>query len=438
MNAYLKSLRDRYESLRTSIEGLQARAVEDDRALTEDELRSVQGQGEAAAALYTEIESLTEIEARNRKVAELAAALAPTDAVEAAVAARAAPEIAVAGSRATTQDRDPGHYTRASAHSFFGDLNRARNGDSDASRRLEEHNRAMTTGGAGAGVVAPRWLQDEYEALARQGRKLAGAVRNIDLGADPRPITLPRQLVGTDPVLAEQAAENEHPSEVDSWGTGVDTVVPKPTSGIQVVSRQMLDMGSPAVDQLIYGDMLAAYNLQIERKVGAAVIAAAGDPVVTYPDEAAFAGGAPADAVLDAAIAVRDQRKLPADIVAMGVVRYGRFLKLKDSTGRPLMPAAEAGRMNVVGVGAVDVDGRLDSAGVGVVATDGINVTGTYPDDVVVLRAADTILFESAVQRFRYEEVAGPESVKLGIWAYSAVIVRQAGRSAKRVQVQAA
>ena len=40
--------------------------------------------------------------------------------------------------------------------------------------------------------------------------------------------------------------------------------------------------------------------------------------------------------------------------------------------------------------------------------------------------------------RFRYEEVAGPESVKLGVWAYTAVIVRQAANSVRRVQITAA
>jgi hypothetical protein len=35
-------------------------------------------------------------------------------------------------------------------------------------------------------------------------------------------------------------------------------------------------------------------------------------------------------------------------------------------------------------------------------------------------------------------KIAGPESIKLGIWGYAPVIVRQAGKSAKRIQVTAA
>jgi hypothetical protein len=51
-------------------------------------------------------------------------------------------------------------------------------------------------------------------------------------------------------------AENTHPTETDAFATTTDVVTPKPISGIQVVSRQMIDMTNPAADSLIYGDML--------------------------------------------------------------------------------------------------------------------------------------------------------------------------------------
>lgn len=437
MNPYLVAQTEKYNALRASIEGLQVRASEEKRDLTEDELRSITEQAATAKSLAATLTDLTEIETRNVVVAALAAKT-DVDVETAAVQNRSNPELTAGGrGGAQTRDRDPGHYTRSSSNSFFSDLNRAREGDGEAQRRLAEHNRALTTGAAGAGIVPPHWLVEEFDLLARQGRGLANTVRNIGLGSDPRPITLPKQLTGTDSVVAQQSSENTHPSETDAWTSGVDTVVPKPTSGIQIVSRQMLDMGSPAIDQLIYGDMIAAYNLKVEQQVGAALLAAAtavtGSP---YATEAAFATAVPGDVVIQAAIEVRDARKLPADIVAMGVARYGKFLKLKDSTGRPLMPQETAGPMNVIGTGSVQVDGRL--AGLGVIATDGVNVGGAYPDTLVVLRAADTILFESEVQRFRYEEVAGPESVKLGIWAYTAVIVRQPTKSCRKATVTAA
>ena len=448
-NSYLAKLRQDYDTLKTSIEALQSTAVTETRDLSEEEMTSVRGMSEKMSGLHTQISQLTEIEVRDRKVQELAAQVMG-DATAAAVAGRTDAELTSVGSvqergaaqrrtgLAFTQDRDPGHYTRSAPNSFFGDLHRARSGDDDAGRRLAEHNRALSTGtgNAGAGVVPPHWLTEEFELQARQGRALASAVRNIGLGSDPRPITLPKQTAGTDSEIVEQSSENGATEDDDAWASDVDTVTPKPTAGIQIVSRQMLDMSSPAIDALIYGDMLAAYNLKVEKKVGAAMVTAAGSAIVTFANEAAFNADQDAsDAVIDTAIQVRNQRKLPPDILAMGVVRYGAFLKLKDADGRPMIPDGSNGPMNAIGVGTVQVDGRIN--GLGLIATDGVS-TGSYPESILVARAADTILFESDVLRFRYEEPLGPESVKLGVWGYTACIVRQAGKSVKRIVVTAA
>jgi HK97 family phage major capsid protein len=448
-NPYLAKLRQDYDTIKTSIAALQAKAVEDGQDLSAEQMDMVRSMGEQAATLHTQITQLTDIEVIDRQVQEQAARIM-SDADKDAVVNRGDATLttvhrpaqggapAPLTGNARTQDRDPGHYTRSSAHSFFGDLQRARNSDDEAARRLVEHNRALSTGtgNAGAGVVPPKWLTDEFELLARQGRALASAVRNIGLGSDPRPITLPKQLTGTDSEIVEQASENGATEDDDAWTSDVDSVTPKPTACIQIVSRQMLDMSSPAIDALIYGDMIAAYNLKIEKKVGAAMVTAAGTAVKTFANEAAFNNDQDAsDAVIDAAIAVRNARKLPADLIAMGIVRYGQFLKLKDADGRPMIPGASEGPMNAIGVGTVQVDGRIN--GLGIIATDGVS-TGSYPESILVARAADTILFESDVLRFRYEEPLGPESVKLGIWGYSAVICRQAGKSIKRIVVTAA
>lgn len=453
-NVYLDKLVEKYEGLQKSIEGLQTRAAEANngagRELSTDERTLVRSQGDEAKKLAEEITELTEIENRNLKVSKLHADLAA--ATGAAIAgdddkddaggksggsADQTRSTRLAGG-ATTKDRDPGHYTRSSQYSLFGDLYKSKVLDDDAAqRRLSEHNRALTTGAHGPGIVPPKWLTEEYEALARQGRSLANAVRNIPLGDDPRPITLPKQIAGTDAVVAEQAAENNPVGGADAFDTDVDTVVPRPTAGKQTVSRQMVDMASPAIDLLIYGDLMSVYNLKVENKVGAAVLA--GGPAPLTGTAANFstltAATSGPDQALKAAIAVRKARKLPANILAMTIDRYGEFLALKDTQGRPVMPDDSAGPMNVVGVGSVQVDGRLKA--MGVVATDAMG-TGALPDTFAALRASDVLLFESSVLRFRFEEVAGPESIVLGIWAYTGVIARQSGKCIQRVNVTAA
>lgn len=433
-NPYLVRLREKYDGLKNGIEGLQTRAAEEGRDLTEDELRSISDQAEQAKTLATQIEDLTEVETRNAKVAEMAASLSddndPDTTTSSGVRRRS--------SNTTARDRDPGHYrsvTEGGEHSFFGDLYRAKaNSDEDAARRLVEHNRALSTGTQGTGVVPPKWLTEEFEMIARQGRRLP--VREIPLGDDPRPITLPKQTAGTEAAVNEQANENDALTVVDAYDTDVDTVTPKPLAGKQTVSRQMVDMSNPAIDQLIYGDLLEVFSDKVEAKVGAALITAAGTPVTTFALEASdWTDAAALNSVIDLGIAVRNARKRNADVLAMAVSRYGRFLKLRDADGRPLIANPNQGQaVNVAGVGSVQVDGVIE--GFGVVATDGIPFT--YPESYLAYRAADQLLFTSSVLRFRFEEVSGPESIVLGIWGYTAFISRQATKSVKRAEITAA
>ena len=420
------------------------------RDLTEAELAAIESDRERAEALAEEIENLVADELRAARVAAGYADIgAPADTENAGTGEQERSEHDTSGTGgAHTQDRDPGHYRSAvegGEHSFFADLVRAREGDTDAATRLQEHNRALSTTVSGAGIVPPVWLTQEYEALARQGRVLADMVRRIEI-TSPAPMTLQRQTTGTDAVLAQQATENTHPTETDAFATTVDVVTPKPVSGIQVVSRQMIDSTNPAADSLIYGDMLSVYNRKIEDLVCAAVVTAAGTSVSPMATEAAFAPAAPAmpaeDAITDCAIALWNARKLPADVVAMRVSRWGRFSKFRDTAGRKMYPADDGQLVNVSGRGSIKVPGTI--GGLAVAVTDGLGIgigagaPAGYPESIVVLRSGDTILFEGNMLRFRYEEVAGPESVKLGVWAYSAVIVRQAANSVRRTQITAA
>lgn len=434
-NPYLLAKQEQYNAMKASVEGLMSRAAEEKRDLTEDELRSIQEQSEQMARISAEIQNLVEIETRNAQVAEMAAQIVAATTEAGDRDTDQTRTVKVGG--AYTRDRDPGHYTPNSRHSFFGDLYRSRMfRDEVAAQRLIEHTRALDTTTDGVGVVPPKWLTEEFELLARQGRALAAAVRNIPLGDDPRPLTLPKQTAGVSTAVAEQANENDPLADIDQWDSDVDVVTPKPTAGKQIVSRQMLDMSSPAIDQLIYGDLVAEYNRQIESKVGSAVIAAAGTPVTTFATESAFSAvGAAHDSVIDLGVAVLDARKLPADLLVMRTRRWGAFKKLKDSEGRPLIPSGSGGPVNVFGVGTVQASGIIED--LPVIVTEGLG-TSSYPESYVAMRASDTLLFESNLLRFRFEEQAGPESVVLGIWGYTAVIVRQGGRSTKRVQITAA
>lgn len=453
MNPYLKAKRAKYDELRKSVEGLQNRAVSDKRDLTTQESELVTGQGVEMGVLLAEIETLTEIEVRNAQHAKFADDVrAATRAAAGTADAKAegdgtgdegdgAPtdggDVKVGG--ATTTDRDPGHYTRSSKRSFFADLvNAGANGDREAQRRLGQNTAytmraaGLTTGANGPGVVPPKWLTEEFAEIARQGRALANVVRNIPLGDDPRPLTLPKQTAGTDAVVLPQSLENDAVSETDSWDSDTDVVTPVATSGAQKVSRQMLDMASPAIDSLIYSDLIAAYNLKVEKKVAAAMTAAAvaGTALSGLEDPAVTDVNHYSRTTVRAATAVRQARKLGANIVALSIGRHGEFIDLRDTTGRPLVPdETVGGLMNVLGVGSVNVDGRYRM--LGMIATEGM----LSDDQFIVARSADTLLFESNMLRFRYEEIYGPQAIKLGIWAYTATLVRYGTASVKAINI---
>lgn len=461
--AFLDSLRARYDAATAAIDEIQTRAAGESRDLTPDEVATVEARSAEATALVPQIRAVADQHERNAQVDAMAARVAADQAEQDAddVQRRGAQDGRDSGAprgellggtrqAARTQDRDPGHYRsvrEGGEYSFFADLYRSavKMDDGEAAQRLHEHTRALTSnaGGtgtnAGTGLVAPQWLIDEYEKKPRFGRAVVNAVRNRTI-TNPSPMTLPGQTGGTDSVVAEQATENTSASFTDAYTSGVVTVSPKPTFGGQIFSRQTLDMANPAIDELIYEDLISVYDDKCEAKCCAAIIAAAGAAVTTFASYATnFVGTLPAtpglDALVDAAIAVRNARKLPANAHLMGVTRWGKLKQLKDTTGRPLLPHTQHGPQNVAGLGTVMADGEHE--GIPIIVSDGIS-TGSFPEDIVTLRLQDTIWFEGSMMRFRFEEIQGPESIKLGIWAYTAVIVRQAANSVRRTRITAA
>jgi HK97 family phage major capsid protein len=449
----LAQLQSRYTEHQAALTAVLDKAADENRAqLTPDEETLVRASTEALDTIVPELEALAGSEARNARMADLVAGVQGDEAPEGENG-----DGTNERGRYTTQDRDPGHYRSAKdggRHSFFHDLVHARpevSDDSEARTRLTEHTRALTTGVAGAGIVPPKWLTDQYAPLARQGRVVANAVRHIDLGDDPRPVTLPKQTTGTDNVVAEQSTENTHPTETDAFATDSDTVTFKPTSGIQVVSRQTIDMTDPSIDELIYGDLISVYDGKVEDKVVAAMLAAAtaATTVTTFatdssaasPDTGDWADIDPVpvalDAMIDAEFAVWGARYEPADATIMRIPRWGKFRKLRDLDGRALIPPEfqRQQMVNVEGVGTVAARGQVED--LAVLPTKSMGTTA-YPESILVARLADTILWEGALQRFRFEEVAGPESIKLGIWAYTGCLVRYASSSVRRIVITAA
>lgn len=431
-SAYFQSLVTQYNEVKDGMAGLRQRALDEKRELTAIEVQTVEQMNTRATSLAAQVATVGEMEARDASVATMAATIAGNGGV-------VEPTRPTGG--AQTRQRDPGHYRsiqEGGKLSFFGDIYKAQMGDSSARGRLDEHARSLDTAGEGPGVIPPKWMTDLYEDLPRQGRSLANAVRNIPLGDDPRPMSIPRQTAGGTtggaPITVDQAEVTDTTpltSFTDAWDSAVTTVTPLATTGGQIVTRQLLDMANPSIDLLIFGDLTEAYNDAVEAKVasaiatvGTALFGLEGSTPITDPDHYNRVA-------IQAAMQVRQNRKRPPTIYAMSNIRYGEVLGLVDTTGRPLVPSPQGGQqfVNVAGVGSVAVDGFWH--GLGIVATAGFSTD----DRFWAVRSQDVILFESNMYRFRYEQPLGPDLIKLGIWAYTATHLRFGTTAVKRVEI---
>ena len=428
-NPYLANLRAKYTAIDETVRGIQNQAASENRELTETETRSIAEQVKAGEKLYTEIEMLTEQENRSAAVAGMQAKIAGD------VAANAPQN---RGLGAKVEARDPGHYRGAEAggeRSFFADM--ARVGllqDDEAKARLDEHSkymRAQNTAGI-AGVIPPKWLSDLYTEMAQQGRELANKVANYTI-TDARPFSLPGQTALTS--VANQAAENDPVAVGDDYDAAAVTVTPATVVGREDVSRQLLDASTPAVDQIIMADLVRSYNAEIERRLGVA-IRAVGTPLTTdlsgFQDVTGPDFGH--DLAVNAGMAVRKGLYLRPTIFALDYDLFGEYLKLKDSTGRPVVVSSQVA-VNSIGEAGLTDDGRIAgvanavSAGMEPPSPNAANMAGA------MIHGPSVILFESPQMRFKYEEVKGPETIVLGIWRYAAIAIRNGSLAVKNIIV---
>jgi HK97 family phage major capsid protein len=435
-NPYLKSINVQYKSLQDSIKGLQQRAKDANRDLTNEELRSVIEQGEKAKALYTQIEDLSEIELRNAKVAAMNERV--TAAVTAGATAEPQPDEPADGDGpadpgqfrtlggAKTQDRDPGFYTRGSRHSFVGDQYRAaRLGDDGAKERLTKHANALRDNehlrdvlGAGAstfgsGLVPPIWLAEQFAPILHRKLRVATQLRQVPW-AGPFPWTIP--VAGT-VALTSSIAEGVNATETDP-GYSTVTVTPATIMGYSEVSRQMLEASNPAVDAIIWGDLTGDFLDRCEAMVITALEAQSGVNLATALDNTLATGMR--NVVLDGIAAVSDNSGGDADVFVSRNSKWVSYLKLTDTTLRPLVNAIRYNPTNAIGVQDAGqqfrspIQGDLES--LMVVTSPTVGTMRGF-----VINSQELLYQNSPPMQFSFEQPAGPALIRIGIWGYAAV-----------------
>lgn len=406
-------------------------------------------------------------EAEDARVTELLAARAAADeavkaldgkvagvereiAADAQIAERAA-EVNQTGHRAPARvTSEPEVYRKGGQTSYFRDLWRASSrGDRDSIDRLTRNDRMAadsaeyraltTTDGAGGEFVPPLWMMNEYVNLARAGRVAADQIGHQPLPAGTDSISLPTLATGT--ATAEQSSQNSAVQNTDATTSSVTAAVAT-IAGQQVIAQQLLDQSPINMDEVLLGDLAAdgaiktdvfVLNNNAANKRG--LLNVSGVNAVTYTDASPTVPELYAK-VADGIQQVHTNRYLPPDKIFMHPRRWAWFLSGLDTVGRPLVtPDATNSALAVQdGVSAQGRVGVLQGLPVFVDPNIPINLgAGTNEDRIIILRSADSILFESAPKAEAFRETyANQLSILLRWYSYVAL---HASRYPKSISV---
>src|SRR6185437_10454424 len=116
------------------------------------------------------------------------------------------------------------------------------------------------TDGQGGYFVPPLWLIDEYIPYLRAGRTFADMWRNFPLPAGTDSINIPRVTLGT--ATGPQTADGGPVPGRDMQDNFVNALV-RTVAGQQDAAIQLLDQSPVAFDQIIFGDLMADFALQL-------------------------------------------------------------------------------------------------------------------------------------------------------------------------------
>lgn len=336
---------------------------------------------------------------------------------------------------------EPQTYDRHNSNGnfYFRDVFHASNGDEGARARLHRHMREAavelralnSSDSTGGEFVPPIWLMEEYATVVRMGRPFATNVTRNMGGTPPNTdsISVPKLTTGS--ATATQA-DGGTVQNTDA-ASGSITVGIKTIAGEQTLSRQLFDRALPGADQLIFGDLIADYNVKLDIQTlsgggtGAnakGVLTDSNRVQVTYTDTTSTVPEFYSK-VGDAIQQITVGRGLPPDTITMHPRRWAWISVAFDSSGRPLIVPSGAA-LNQPGTASSPTQlGRpgFTFQGLEVVVDANLPTTngaGTNEDVVVISRAQDNLLWEDPTPRTRVDEsrASGNLQVVLQLWNY--------------------
>jgi HK97 family phage major capsid protein len=116
------------------------------------------------------------------------------------------------------------------------------------------------TDGQGGYFVPPLWLIDEYIPYLRAGRVFADMWRSFPLPAGTDSINIPRVTLGT--ATGPQTADGANVPGRDMTDNFVNALV-RTVAGQQDAAIQLLDQSPIAFDEIVFGDLMADYAMQL-------------------------------------------------------------------------------------------------------------------------------------------------------------------------------
>lgn len=343
-------------------------------------------------------------------------AVEPVSSAERSAAERSDPVAQALGSTIRIT-RSEAVYGPRSGQSFLRDL-ATRGHDPLAAERMARHDAHLTdialqierAGDVLSSEIPGAYPNDYLPGLLTprilKGRPMGGFYNRVPI-SDAQPKIFAK--VTTSTTVAVQSAEGTNPAASDFATTAV-TATPLLYGAETVVSRQVIDGGSPDAQNMVIQDMIEAYAQASEAVIKTAVEAGASASGTAITAATPYAG------LVGNIVAYQSARFKPALGQFIPPALYTVALAQNDTTGRSLL--ANINSMNSLG------EVRSGGASFTLLGAEEYLSWASTTNVVVTGRPEDYVIFESSIARFSYDAVTGPAGVRLGIWAYLVVGTR--------------
>lgn len=358
-----------------------------------------------------------EVERRKRVVSNLEEIATARAAADVLVETEARSDVKVGREEAT--------YRPNGDHSFFRDL--ALGGrDADAMQRLQRHKAETETRNVSSvsnGFIPPVYLSNLWISTARPGRVWADALTKAPLPDVGTSFTIPKLSSGG--TVASQT-DGASVSQTDVT-TSTLTVPVRTIAGQQSISMQLLERSLPQFDQVVFDDLVRAYDAELDRQllngasgsnehVGLSTIS--GINTTTYTSSTPT-GAELLPKIYDAIQKVASNRYIYPTHIIMHP-RRAAAIAAASSANVPLLQ--QGGLFRAFGEQDHGAIGTI--AGLPVLVDPNITTTsgtGTNQDEIYVVYVPDMVLMEGDLRtRVLDAPLSSTLEVRLQVFSYSA------------------